>query len=66
MAAIRGSGEHRYRVVDNWAKLSDGWQLTDVASVAVNSKVCIYVFMGSVYGGMMITERFHRLPPKNT
>lgn len=59
MAAIRGSGEHRYRVVD-------GWQLTDVASVAVNSKVCIYVFMGSVDGGMMITERFHRLPPKNT
>lgn len=44
MAAIFGSGEHRYRVVDNWAKLPDGWQLTDVASVAVDSKDRIYVF----------------------
>jgi hypothetical protein len=24
VAAILGSGEHRYRVVDNWAKLPDG------------------------------------------
>ena len=44
VAAILGSGEHRYRVVDNWAKLPDGWQLTDVASVAVDSKDRIYVF----------------------
>ena len=44
MSAILGSGEHRYRVVENWAKLPDGWQLTDVASVAVDSKDRIYVF----------------------
>ena len=44
MPAILGSGEHRYRVVDNWAKLPDGWQLTDVASVAVDSRDRIYVF----------------------
>ena len=44
MPSILGSGEHRYRVVENWAKLPDGWNLTDVASVAVDSKDRIYVF----------------------
>ena len=42
--SILGSGEHRYRVVENWAKLPDGWTLTDVASVAVDSKDRVYVF----------------------
>ncbi|HTO61690.1 MAG TPA: peptidyl-alpha-hydroxyglycine alpha-amidating lyase family protein [Bradyrhizobium sp.] len=41
---VLGAGEHRYRVVENWAKLPDGWQLTDVASVAVDSKDRVYVF----------------------
>jgi len=41
---VLGSGEHRYRVVENWAKLPSGWTLTDVASVAVDSKDRIYVF----------------------
>jgi hypothetical protein len=41
---VLGSGEHRYRVVENWAKLPDGWNLTDVAAVAVDSKDRIYVF----------------------
>jgi sugar lactone lactonase YvrE len=44
MKAILGTGEHRYRVVENWAKLPDGWKLTDVASVGVDSKDRIYVF----------------------
>ena len=44
MPVILGSGEHRYRVVENWAKLPDGWNLTDVASVAVDSKDRVYVF----------------------
>ncbi|MDE2378054.1 peptidyl-alpha-hydroxyglycine alpha-amidating lyase family protein [Bradyrhizobium sp.] len=44
MPAILGTGEHRYRVVDHWAKLPDGWQLTDVASVAVDSRDRVYVF----------------------
>src|SRR5213595_3256465 len=44
MPVILGSGEHRYRVVENWAKLPEGWNLTDVASVAVDSKERIYVF----------------------
>jgi hypothetical protein len=44
MPTVLGSGEHRYRVVENWAKLPEGWNLTDVASVAVDSKDRIYVF----------------------
>src|SRR5229473_5946006 len=44
MPTILGSDEHRYRVVENWAKLPDGWNLTDVASVAVDSKDRVYVF----------------------
>jgi hypothetical protein len=44
MPTILGSGEHRYRVVENWARLPDGWNLTDVASVAVDSKDRVYVF----------------------
>ena len=39
-----GSGEYRYRVAENWAKLPDGWNLTDVAAVAVDSKDRVYVF----------------------
>src|SRR5438874_1991729 len=44
MPVILGSGEYRYRVVESWAKLPEGWNLTDVASVAVDSKDRIYVF----------------------
>jgi len=44
MPTILGSDEHRYRVMENWAKLPDGWNLTDVASVAVDSKDRVYLF----------------------
>ena len=44
MTAILGSGEHRYRVVENWAKLPEGWELKDVASVAVDSRNRVFVF----------------------
>jgi DNA-binding beta-propeller fold protein YncE len=44
MTAILGSGENRYRVVENWAKLPEGWELKDVASVAVDSRDRVYVF----------------------
>ena len=43
MPTILGSGEHRYRA-ENWAKMPEGWNLTDVASVAVDSKDRVYVF----------------------
>ena len=44
MSVILGSGEHRYRVVENWAQLPDGWEFRDVAAVAVDSKDRVYVF----------------------
>src|SRR3954447_20524987 len=44
MSVVLGSGEHRYRVVENWPKLPDGWNLTDVAAVGVDSKDRIYAF----------------------
>ena len=56
MPAVLGSGEHRYRVVENWAKLPDGWHLTDVASVAVDSKDRIYVFNRGVHP-MVVLDR---------
>ena len=44
METILGSGEHRYRVVDDWARLPEGWELKDVAAVAVDSRDQVYVF----------------------
>src|SRR4051812_28802390 len=43
MSVILGTGEHRYREVENWAKLPDGWEFRDVAAVAVDSRVHVYV-----------------------
>ena len=56
MSVILGSGEHRYRVVENWAKLPDGWEFRDVAAVAVDSKDRIYVFNRGQHP-MMVFDR---------
>ena len=56
MSVILGSGEHRYRVVENWAKLPDGWEFRDVAAVAVDSKDRVYVFNRGQHP-MMVFER---------
>lgn len=44
MAVILGQGEHKYKVIENWAKLPDGWEFMDVGAVAVDSKDRVYVF----------------------
>jgi DNA-binding beta-propeller fold protein YncE len=44
MSVVLGSGERRYRVVENWANLPEGWELTDVGGVGVDSKDRVYVF----------------------
>jgi hypothetical protein len=44
MATILGSGEYRYQVVEDWAKLPDGWSMPDAAAVAVDSRDQVYVF----------------------
>src|SRR5690348_18265300 len=56
MSVVLGSGEHRYRVVENWAKLPDGWEFRDVAAVAVDSKDCVYVFNRGQHP-MMVFDR---------
>ena len=43
MEVILGSGEHRYRVAEGWAKLPDGFDLKDVAAVAVDSRDHVWI-----------------------
>jgi len=43
MTTVLGQGQLRYEVVE-WGKLPDGWELKDVAAVAVDSKDRVYVF----------------------
>ena len=56
MTTILGAGDHRYRVVDNWAKLPEGWEFKDVAAVAVDSRDQIYVFNRGEHP-MMVFDR---------
>ena len=56
MPTILGSGEHRYCVVDNWAKLPDRWELADVASVAIDSEDRVHVFNRGVHP-MIVFDR---------
>jgi DNA-binding beta-propeller fold protein YncE len=43
MGEVLGQGELRYEVVE-WGRLPDGWQLKDVAAVAVDASDRVYVF----------------------
>jgi DNA-binding beta-propeller fold protein YncE len=56
MPVILGSGEYRYRVVEDWAKLPGGWEFRDVAAVAVNSTDTVYVFSRGDHP-MMVFDR---------
>ena len=56
MSVILGSGEHRYGVVENWAKLPDGWEFKDVGAVAVDSKDQVYVYNRGEHP-MMVFDR---------
>ena len=44
MSVILGSGEHTYRVLDDWAKLPDGWVFGDVSAVGVDKQDRVYAF----------------------
>jgi DNA-binding beta-propeller fold protein YncE len=44
MNRLYGSGEYTYRLVDNWAKMPDGWRFGDVAAVGVDTADDVYVF----------------------
>ena len=47
MDTILGTGEFRYRLVSDWARLPDGWDFYEVAAVAVDRKDQVYVFSRS-------------------
>jgi DNA-binding beta-propeller fold protein YncE len=44
MSTIVGEGAFKYEVVENWAKLPDGWSFGDVGGVGTDSKDQVYVF----------------------
>src|SRR6516165_5443165 len=44
VAMIVGSGDYRYRVNADWARLPDGWSFKEVGGVGVDSHDNVYVF----------------------
>ena len=41
---IVGSGDYKYRIIENWAKLPNGWSFKEVAAVGVDGKDNVYAF----------------------
>jgi DNA-binding beta-propeller fold protein YncE len=56
MATIVGSGEYRYRIVEDWARLPDGWSFKEVGAVGVDAKDNVYVFNRGEHP-MMVFDR---------
>ena len=44
MADIVGTGDYRYRIIEDWAKLPDGWSFKEVAVVGVDKNDNVYAF----------------------
>ena len=36
MAEIVGTGDYKYRIIEDWAKLPDGWSFKEVAAVGID------------------------------
>ena len=56
MAIIVGSGDFKYRIVEDWAKLPPGWSFKEVGAVGVDAKDNVYVFNRGDHP-MMIFDR---------
>ena len=56
MAIEVGTGDYRYRIVENWAKLPDGWSFKEVAAVGVDKNDNVYAF-GRGEHPMMVFDR---------
>ena len=56
MSDIVGSGDFKYRIVENWAKLPDGWSFKEVAAVGVDSQDRVYAFNRGEHP-MMVFDR---------
>jgi sugar lactone lactonase YvrE len=44
MATIVGQGNYKYRIVEDWAKLPEGWSFKEVAAVGVDKNDNVYCF----------------------
>ena len=44
MSTIVGTGDFKYRIVGDWAKLPDGWSFKEVGAVGVDANDNVYVF----------------------
>ena len=49
MAAIVGSGDYRYEIVDSWPKMPKYWSFGGPSGAAVNSDDEVYVFSRGVH-----------------
>src|SRR5438045_8826353 len=56
VSMIVGSGDYRYQVNADWAKLPDGWSFKEVGGVGVDSHDNVYVFNRGVHP-MMVFDR---------
>src|SRR5882672_186072 len=56
MSIIVGTGEYRYRIIEDWAKLPDGWSFKEVAAVGVDKNDNVYAF-GRGEHPMMVFDR---------
>ena len=59
MSIIVGSGENRYRIVEDWAQLPDGWSFKEVGAVGVDARDNVYVFNRGEHP-MMVFDRTGR------
>jgi hypothetical protein len=44
MAIVVGTGDFKYRIIEDWAKLPEGWSFKEVGAVGVDKKDNVYVF----------------------
>ncbi len=44
MATIVGQGDYKYEIIEDWAKLPDGWSFKEVAAVGVDKNDNVYCF----------------------
>ena len=52
---IVGTGQFKYRVNADWAKLPDGWSFKEVGGVGVDSRDNVYVFNRGEHPMMIFT-----------
>jgi len=53
---IVGSGDYKYRIIENWAKLPDGWSFKEVGAVGCDKNDNVYVFNRGEHP-MMVFDR---------